>query len=326
MAIFRQGIYKSELARRLVRWFDALPHPPLAIEIAPERVSMIRLSRKGSVEGFAVEPLPPGAVVPSAIETNIADTPAVHAALQKICKKVNAVEEEDAALLLPDPVIRVFVQHFEEFPRTRQQALPLLRWKLKKSLPFDADEMLLSYVRQAPRRDGVNVVSCVSRFSIVGEYENLIRTVKLRPGVVLSSSIAAMALLAGDQPVLMARIAGSALTTAIVRGNTLCGYRCTELPASASKLTPRALLDEVFPIAAYYQDTWQESIQAVQLAGLGKRLSEFVPLMEEEFHCPVQSLLESTASNRQIPEQVGPLAELGLEGLLGWMLHSAQIG
>jgi len=40
--------------------------------------------------------------------------------------------DEDVAMILPDPVIRVFVQHFEEFPRSPQEAIPMLRWKLKK--------------------------------------------------------------------------------------------------------------------------------------------------------------------------------------------------
>lgn len=322
MATFRQGLYKNEQMRRLTRWFNAVPHPLLAIEIAQERISAVRWSHSGLPEAIAVEPLPTGAVVPSVVESNIADLPAVQSALEKACQQVQAAEE-DVTLLLPDPVIRLFVQHFETFPRSRREALPLLRWKLKKSVPFDVDEMLISYVRQTPRQTGVNVVTGVSRSSIVGEYESLTRNAKLRPGVVLSSSIAALALVAGEQPTLMARIAGSTLTTAIVRGETLCGYRCTDLPEDVSKLTPRALLDEVFPAAAYYQDTWQEAIQVVKVAGLGSRLPEFVLPIAEEFHCPAQSLLESAMSGGRISEQVRSLVKNEHEGLLGLMFHRA---
>jgi len=53
-------------------------------------------------------------------------------------------------MILPDTVIRVFVQHFEEFPRSAAEAEPMLRWKLKKSVPFEADETVISYMRQAP--------------------------------------------------------------------------------------------------------------------------------------------------------------------------------
>jgi type IV pilus assembly protein PilM len=321
MAKFRQGIYKSEMVRRLVRWLDAMPHPPLAIEIAPERISLVRWSRKGSVEGVAVEPLPLSAIAPSAVDANIADLPAVQKALANVCKRLEVREDHDVTLLLPDPVVRVFVQRFEEFPRSRQEALALLRWKLRKSVPFGVQEMLLSYLRQPSPEGGVNVVTAVARLSIVREYEDVARTAKLRPGVVLSSSIAAVALLQEDRPTLIARIAGRALTTSIVRGGMLRGYRCTELPAHGGALTPKMLLEEIFPVVAYYQDTWREEIRSLQVAGLDKRLREFAPHLEKELHCPVTSLLETAVSSGRIPEHARSLAERELEGMLGWMLH-----
>ena len=98
----------------------------------------------------------------------------------------------------------------------------------------------------------------------------------VRPGVVLSSTLAAISLLEDTRPTLLARLSGTSLTTAIVREGVLAGYRCTELPTTASQVTPQMLLEEVFPLAAYYQDTWQEGIQAVRVAGLAGRLPEFV--------------------------------------------------
>src|SRR5690242_3571965 len=117
-----------------------MPHPPLAVEIAADRISLARWSRAGLLEDLAVKALPPGALKPSAVDANIVDTGAVRSALEEVCGRLH-VREEDAAALLPDPVIRVFVQHFEDFPRPRQEAVPLLRWKLKKSVPFDMEEM-----------------------------------------------------------------------------------------------------------------------------------------------------------------------------------------
>jgi type IV pilus assembly protein PilM len=317
---FRQGMYQSEFVRRVARWLDAMPHPPLAIEIAPERVAAARWSRTGSLDGFAVEALPMGAIVPSAVETNIVNMAAVKAATASACDRLRG-RDEDVALILPDPVIRVFVQHFDEFPRSPQEAIPMLRWKLKKSVPFEADETLISYMRQAPREDGVDVVTALARLRIIREYESLAEGVGLHPGVVLSSSLAAVSLLEDEKPTLLARVSGSALTTVIARNGVLCGYRCTELPARGADLTPQMLLEEIFPVAAYYQDTWQEGIQLVRVAGLGARLPEFVPPLEEEFHCQVSSLLHSAVSEGRIKEDARPLADRELEGLIGWMLQ-----
>jgi type IV pilus assembly protein PilM len=258
--------------------------------------------------------------VPSAVETNIVDQNAVKGAVAGVMSRLRAKDEE-IALLVPDPVIRVFVQHFDQFPRSPQEAEPMLRWKLKKSVPFEADETVISYMRQAPREDGVDVVTALARLRIVREYEGLAEGLGLFPGVILSSSLAAITLLDETRPTLLARVSGPALTTAIVREGVLCGYRCTELPAQNIELTPQMLLEEIYPVAAYYQDTWREGIQQVRVAGLGPRLNEFLRPLEDEFRCEVRSLLSTAMAEGRVPESVHELADRESDGLVGWMLH-----
>jgi type IV pilus assembly protein PilM len=311
---------QPDLMRRITRWVEATPHPPLAIEISPDRIAGARFARTGAVHGFAVADVPKGAIVPSAIEANILNAAAAAETVRSVCQSLDA-KEEDAALLLPDPVIRVFVQHFDEFPRTNQEALPMLRWKLKKSVPFEVDETLLSYMRQPSRGEGVDVVTAIARLRIIKEYEALLEAQGLRPGVVLSSTLAAISLLDDQKPTLLSRVCGTSLTTTIVRDGILAGYRCTELPVHVDALTPQLLLEEVFPVAAYYQDTWQEGIQAVRVAGVGNRLPEFARALEEEFKCEVRSLLNAAVSDGNLRADARPLADRELEGLVGWMLH-----
>lgn len=319
-AAFRQGIYKSEFVRKVTRWLDATPHPPLAMEITPERIAMARFGRTGALDGYAVEALPPRAIVPSAVESNIGNAAAVKLAVNNACVRLRA-KDEDIALILPDPVIRVFVQHYDEFPRSTQEAEPMLRWKLKKSVPFEVDETLISYMRQSPREEGVDIVTALARLRIIREYEALAEGAELRPGVVLSSSLAAITLLDDQRPTLLARVSGNSLTTAIVREGVLCGYRCTELPAEGDSLTPQMLLEEIYPVAAYYQDTWREGVQAVCVTGLGTRLPEFIKPFEDEFQCHISSLLNSAVAGARLREDVGPLADRELEGLVGWAMH-----
>jgi type IV pilus assembly protein PilM len=319
-ATFRQGIYQSEFARKIARWLEAMPHPPLALEISQDRVAGARWTRTGALDSFAIETLPNGALLPSAVETNIVDQTAVKSAVAGVMSRLRAKDEE-IALLVPDPVIRVFVQHFDQFPRSPQEAEPMLRWKLKKSVPFEADETVISYMRQAPREDGVDVVTALARLRIVREYEGLAEGLGLFPGVILSSSLAAITLLDDHHPTLLARVSGPALTTAIVREGVLCGYRCTELPAQNIELTPQMLLEEIYPVAAYYQDTWREGIQQVRVAGLGPRLNEFIGPLEDEFKCEVRSLLHTALSEGRVPESVHELADRESDGLVGWMLH-----
>ena len=247
---------------------EATPHPQLAVEFLPGQVAAARFSRTGSLGGYAVENLPPGAIVPSAIETNLANAAAVKSAVTNVCLRLGA-KDEDVAVILPDPVIRVFVQHFDDFPRSAEEAIPMLRWKLKKSVPFEVDETLLSFMRQAPRTDGVDVVTAIARLRIIKEYEGLLEAATLRPGVVLSSTLAAISLLHDQRPTLLARVSGTSLTTAIVREGVLAGYRCTELPTHAGEVTPQMLLEEIFPLAAYYQDTGKKGSRRCAWRGSG---------------------------------------------------------
>jgi len=317
----RQGIYQSGLVRRMARWLDSIPHPLVACEIAADYVAAARWTRTGSgLDGFAVEALPPGAILPTPVESNLVDGAEVRAAVGRVFSRLR-VKNEDVALLLPDSVIRVFVLHFDVFPRKPEEAIPILRWRLKKSVPFEAEETLISYMRQAPRDDGVDIVTGLARLRIVREYESLVESVGMSPGVVMSSTLAAVPLLPDERPALLARVAGTALTTAIVRGGMLCGYRCITLPIDSRQVSPQALLDEIYPLAAYYQDSWSEGIAYVRLAGLDDRMGEFREPFERELKCPVASLLTAAGEEGRIGSDEGPLADRGLEALIGWTLN-----
>jgi type IV pilus assembly protein PilM len=317
----RQGIYQSGFVRRVARWLDSIPHPLIACEIAADYVAAARWNRGGTgLDGFAVEALPPGAIFPTAVESNLVDAAEVRSAVGRVFSRLRA-KNEDVALLLPDSVIRVFVLHFDVFPRKADEAIPILRWRLKKSVPFEAEETLISYMRQSPREDGVDIVTGLARLRIVREYESLVESVGMSPGVVMSSTLAAVPLLPDGRPALLARVAGTSLTTAIVREGVLCGYRCTTLPADAQHVTPQALLDEIYPLAAYYQDSWSEGIAQVRLAGLGERTEEFREPFERELKCPVESLLAAAGTEGRIRSDEQPLVDRGLDALIGWTLN-----
>ncbi|MGO9641676.1 MAG: hypothetical protein ACLP1Y_10270 [Candidatus Acidiferrales bacterium] len=316
----RQGIYQSGIVRKFTRWLDVSPHPLIACELTPAYAAVARWTHSGALDDFAMEPIPEGAIAPTAVETNLADPAAVRSAVGKVFARLHAKPQE-IALLVPDSVIRVFVLHFDSFPRKVADAIPMLRWRLKKSVPFEAEETLVSYMRQQPREDGVDVVTGLARLRIVREYEMLIESVGMAPGIVVSSTLAALPLLDDSRPALLARVSGRVLTTAIVRNGLLCGFRCIELPVDLSGLSARVLLDEIFPLAAYYQDSWQEGIARVCLAGLAGRLPEFVPVLESELNCTVSSLLSAAVAEGRIGSDARPLAERELDALIGWDLN-----
>jgi type IV pilus assembly protein PilM len=316
----REGIYRSRLVRAVSQWLDVAPHPLLACEVATNYVAAARWSRGSGLEAFALEPLPAGAIVPSPVETNILMLPEVRSAVGRAFSRLRA-KGQVAALLVPDPVVPVFVLHFDVFPRRRSEAEPLLRWRLKKSTPFEAEETIISFMRQAPREEGVDIVTALARLRIIREYEQLMQSAGLAPGVVLSSTLAALPLVEDRRSTLLARVAGRTLTTAIIREGILWNYRCIELPADGNELSPQNLLDEIYPVTTYYQDSWKEDIAAVRVSGLGPRVDEFREPLERELRCPVLSLLACAAGEGRFGNDQQPLADRDLDALVGWNLN-----
>ncbi len=214
-------LYQLGPMRRLDRWLNAMPHPSLVAEISPDRVALARWGKtRGTLESYAIEPVPFGAIVPSPVEVNVAQPDAVRGALRRLFSRVTG-HGTDLALLIPDPVVRVFILPFETFPRRADEALPLLRWRLKKSVPFDVEETVVSWMRQHGRDGSLEIVAAVARESIVRQYEELVSSLNANPIVVLGSTLATLPLLEDRGATLLVRISGRTLTTVIVQGGNL---------------------------------------------------------------------------------------------------------
>lgn len=308
---------------RLERWLYALPHPSIVVEVAPSFVAAAHWGMaRGHLESYAIEPVPPGAVTASPVEANLAKPEAVQNALRRVLSRV-PLRGSDIALLIPDPVVRVFILPYETFPRSAADALPLLRWRLKKSVPFDVDETVVSWMRQTGREGNLEIVAAVARQGIVREYEQLAESLGARSGVVLSSSLATLPLLEGHGATLLVRMSGRALTTVIVRDSSLCVYRSTDMANEADLLDPQAMLDEIFPAIAYYQDTWGGTLDRVRLSGLGAREDVFRRSLSEEVKVPVAPLADAEDA-LLLGAGTRDLMQHDMDALVGWMMNGGS--
>jgi len=300
-----------------------MPHPALAIELAVSHAAAARWGHaRGSLDSYAVEPVGEGAVVASPVEANIVKPDAVRSALRRVLSRVPS-RAQDVALLIPDPVVRVFILPFETFPRRADEALPLLRWRLKKSVPFDVDETVVSWMRQTGREGNLEILTAVARSGIVREYEEIVESLGAKVGVVLSSTLSTLPLLEVRGATLLVRMCSRTLTTVIVQGGNLCVYRSTEMPAEASLLDPQAMLDEIFPATAYYQDTWGGMIDRVRFSGLGMREEIFRRALTAELKVSIGSLSE-TEDARQLEAGAKDLLQHNLDALVGWNMNGGS--
>ncbi len=298
-----------------------MPHPSLVVEIAQDHVAAAHWGMRGGLEASVIENLPAGAVMPSAVEPNVTQPEAVRVALRRV---FGSVPHRGAplAVLVPDMAVRVFVLPFESLPRKADDALQLLRWRLKKSVPFDVDETTVSWMRQSGRDGVLEVVTAIARRRILREYEELLESMDARPGVVLSSTLAVLPLLGRSGPTLLARLCGSTLTTAVVQGESLCVYRSTELVAGVRHSDTQAVLDEIFPAAAYFQDTWGQEIDRAYVSGFGEAGDLFRDALGRELKIEVQTIAEAAGAHA-LDSQAKSLLRQGLDGLAGWAINGA---
>lgn len=315
--------YQIGPVQRVDRWLNAMPHPPFVVEIAGTHAAAARWGKaRGSLESYAVEPLPAGALAASPVEVNIARPDAVLSSLRRVFNRVPP-HGSDVALLIPDPVVRVFILPFETFPRRADEALPLLRWRLKKSVPFDVDETVVSWMRQPGREGNLEILTAVARRRIVREYEDIIESLDAKAAVVLSSTLSTLPLLEDRGATLFVRMCGRTLTTVIVHAGNLCVYRSTEMPADAGLLDAQAMLDEIFPAIAYYQDAWGGMVDRVRTAGLGAREELFHRALVGELKVAVGPLAESDEAS-SLDSTAKDLLQLNLDALVGWNVNGGS--
>jgi type IV pilus assembly protein PilM len=297
---------------------NAMAHPACVVEITPNRVAAAHWGKTGrQLDAFAAEPLPAGAVIPSPVEVNVLQPETVHAALGRVFTRVPH-HGAPLAVLIPDPVVRVFILPFDTLPRRSEEAIPLLRWRLKKSVPFDVEETVISSMRQEGRGSKLELVAAIARQKILREYQQCVEAAGAHAAVVLSSTLASLPLIEESGATLLVRISGKTLTTVIVRGTNLCVYRSSEM---APELAPHAMLEEIYPAIAFYQDTWGESIDRARLAGVGAPDGAFEGELAKELGIPVGGL-EDTLEGVQLGSGAKDLIRRDMDALVGWMLNA----
>ncbi len=136
----------------------------------------------------------------------------------------------DVTVVVPDAAVRVLFLDFDQLPSKAAEALPVVRFRLKKLLPFDADDAMVSYQVMSSEKDSVKLLAVAMPKAVLEEYEAVVLAAGYLPGAVLPSTLAALAGLDEvEAPVLVVNAGLGSVTTAIVQGETLLLHRSFDL-------------------------------------------------------------------------------------------------
>ncbi|HEX6773469.1 MAG TPA: hypothetical protein VF126_15665 [Acidobacteriaceae bacterium] len=258
---------------------DAL-RPRLACEITPAGVLAARpgpVTEAGHAQDVVTQfaPLRIGVLEPDLKAPAMTDRAAVSAAIGQALEPI-AERAKKVTVVVPDAAVRVLLLDFDTLPAKAVDVLPILRFRLRKLVHFDVEDAAISW--QVLPKNGdepvVRTVVAVMPAGVRAEYEDAVREAGYEPGAVLSSSLAALAAVSGDDPVLVVNRNANCITTAIARGPQLLLFRTIDLGESgngeAGETQTVAELQQTVSVAmAYYEDTLSSTAHTIYSVGPG---------------------------------------------------------
>jgi type IV pilus assembly protein PilM len=273
--------------------------PRLACEITSAGVVA---ARPGAAEQEIVSAFAPfrAGVLSAGLKTpNFTDRAAVAGALRQALDEIS-VRETQITVVIPDAAVRVLMLDFDLLPPKAVEALPIIRFRLRKLVPFEVDHAAVSYQLMPVKEGLVRVIVVVSPAEVLAEYESAVREAGYEPGVVLSSTLAALAAVSGEEPSLVINRNGSSVTTAITRQNELLLHRTLELtekewmPEENTLHAAEELQQSVSVAIAYFEDTLESPPRQLLSCGIGGP-EELVRLLEDD-SIPVRDLVPMSYS------------------------------
>ena len=310
----------------LASWL-ASSAPDAAIEIAPDAVAVAVLGARGGdavVQSYATAPVPAGAVVAGLGGRNVVDRAAVTAALQSACERAGH-RPRRAVLAIPDLAARVTLVRFEQLPARREDLDQLIRWQVRKSLPFPIEEACVTHSPGVRSGSGGEFITVAARRETVREYEAVCDDAGIHAGIVDLSTLCVVnlyqaAAAAGDT--LVVHVRPEYTSIAILRRGDLIFFRTR--PEGEEESLP----DVVHQTAMYYQDRLAGEGFARVFAGGATRVPGGVELARGDLasrldHAvePLDPALAATLGERVT---VAGEARAGLAPLVGLLLRARK--
>src|SRR5271167_74221 len=287
--------------------------PRVACEVSAERVVAARAPAGAQIlEAVNAQPLPAGAVTPGLQQANVTSREALVAALRDSLAAV-AGRSRDITLVIPDASTRILLLDFDTLPEKPQDADSVVRFRLKKSLPFDVDTSSVSFDRQ-PADEGIRVVAAVTPKAVLEEYESVVRDAGYNPGAVLPSMIAALGVVDASRPTMVIKVEPGTTTFAIVDQNQLLLYRALENGGTA--VTGESLVDDVNTSLVYFEDRYGVTVDRVLVTGV-----QSAQALQEAFRSTGNIHVEELISSSMAGVGAGSLSRSALAGVAGALAY-----
>ncbi|GAB4226498.1 MAG: hypothetical protein Kow0062_28630 [Acidobacteriota bacterium] len=312
----------------LDRWRERMPaplerlvgmrprYPLVGVELRPDAVIAARVGRrKGAwhLEGTGRAALPDGTIETGPVGGELRDGEALVAAVREALAAAGAEGTTRISLAVPDALARMFVVDVRDLPAAHAQADEMIRFRIRKSIPFPLSEARLAWHNLGRFEDGhIHVLVAVAPEQGVGQIERTLEAAGLRTGLVDLASIELINALrlagqleaAGGGDLALINATTGSFSVAILRGERLIFFRSKAYHVQGGfrgDESLRVVGRELRTTMSYYEEHL-----------LGEGLSE---VLVRACGVPAEPLIELAleAGGREaaVPDASGLLPELG---------------
>ena len=291
---------------QIKRWLWEPEPPGVGVEFRTDEIIVARFgdNGRGEMDLCLRAPLPPGVVDFSMLTPNLNETEALGSFLGKLFDEAG-IQGNRVGLTLPDILAHVSVQELPETPRSRVEAEELLRFRLKKALPFEVSEARLAF--QAVRGTNPSFLTGILHEEVARQYETLFDGLGLHAGVIETSSLSLLKLWEGvvvesltpEQDYLFLNLEETYFTLTLVRDRNqpvlmrTVGHRSPLAdaagPEKVATYQVESLLRELVPTLIYYKEKLGgDSLARVYYRSLRHDLGDLTELLEDQFDVPAE--------------------------------------
>jgi hypothetical protein len=173
MAVFFEGIKA---------FFSSPPRVQSAFQFNAGYLSGLQMDSKSrDIKNYFILSLEPGMIEESFAGRNIPDVEALRKKLSVELRKMNKTENR-TAVLLPELCQKSFIFQFDGLPKSYQEKVEVVRFRIKKQMPMLPEDAHLSFDimdGEKPR-----VLAVVARRAVIKEYQDLFSGEGFRVGMV----------------------------------------------------------------------------------------------------------------------------------------------
>jgi type IV pilus assembly protein PilM len=144
------------------------PPPAMAFEVSEAGIAAARIGARAELDFY---PLKAGTLAVSPLKENVLDPDEFTMAVRAVANSQTSRKRKDVALILPDFCTRMAVIDFDSFPSDPKEQASLVRFRVRRSVPFDVDSAAMSYFAQPAAGKKVDVVVVMAPLEIVARYE-----------------------------------------------------------------------------------------------------------------------------------------------------------